>query len=347
MTKMHLAIVQTWGLGDLTMTTPVIAEYKRIFPDSKLTLIVQGKAQAALMVGSPMVDRIVEMPPRSKRSAYPRFFWDLRRDHIDAAFLGTRIDAWWLPWVLRFLSGIKTLIGDGQRSRWLYKVHGRVDPTVHRVDRMLETFSSWTGHSPASPPTFPLPIAPGLAEANNALGDRGIRRGHFIVIHPGSSVTAGIDKRIPAAVARRVADSITHLRPDLSVVFLFGPDEIDYIAQFEQLGERQVVLHGLSLAATVSLISECAGFIGSDSGLGHLAAASGISTQTVVGPTLASETAPYGIRSRVVKRAEALACQPCWGTPLYGNCPFDVRCMTELPERQVIEHAAAWRARDL
>ncbi|SDC99053.1 heptosyltransferase-2 [Mycolicibacterium neoaurum] len=347
MTKMHLAIVQTWGLGDLTMTTPVIAEYKRIFPESRLTLIVQGKAQAALMLGSPMVDRIVEMPPRSNWSAYPKFFWNLRRDHIDAAFLGTRIDAWWLPWVLRFLAGIKILIGDGRKSRWLYRVHGTVDPTVHRVDRMLQTFSLWTGHPPASPPTFPLPTGPGLAEANRALKELGIRRGHFIVIHPGSSVTAGIDKRVPAAVARRVADSITGLRPDLSVIFLFGPDEIDYIAQFEELGARQVVLRGLSLAGTVSLISQCAGFIGSDSGLGHLAAASGISTQTVVGPTLATETAPYGTRSRVVKRVEALACQPCWGTPLYGNCPFDVRCMTELPERELIELAAVWPAREL
>ncbi|WP_197499918.1 glycosyltransferase family 9 protein [Mycobacterium adipatum] len=340
-----MAIIQTWGLGDLVMTTPVIAEYRRLYPDSRLTIIVQGRAQAALLDGSPMVDQIIEMPPRENWPAYLRFFFALRRQRIDVAFLGTRIDPSWLLWSLKVLAGIPILIGDGEKSPHLYSIRGRIDPSIHRVDRMLETFALWSGQTPTVA-SFPLPRAKGLQEARSRLAEAGLGPGRFVVIHPGSSVTAGTDKRIPVDVARRIAQSVLERRPDLSVAFIFGPDEVDYIPSFADLDNRQVILHGLSLSVTVALISEGTGFIGSDSGLGHVAAAFGIPTITVVGPTIASETAPYGDKAKVVRRNEPLACQPCWGTPLYGHCPYEVRCMNELPEADIVEMTATWGTRD-
>lgn len=338
---MHFSIIQTWGLGDLVMTTPVIAEFRRLYPDTRLTLIVQGRAQAALMEGSPLVDQIIEMPPRTNWPAYLKFFFGLRRKKIDIAFLGTRIDTSWLPWALRVLSGIPLLIGDGAKSAFLYSVHGTIDPTVHRVDRMLETFSLWSREIPMAP-TCPLPCTNGLQEARAILAEAGVKPGRFVVVHPGSSTTGGTDKRIPSDVARRIAHSVLAQRPELSVVFIFGPDEVDYIPSFTGLGDRQIILSGLSLAATVALISQGTGFIGSDSGLGHIAAAFDVPTITVVGPTIPSETAPYGNNSKVFKRHDQLECQPCWGTPLYNRCPYGVRCMNELPESDIIGMTAAW-----
>jgi heptosyltransferase-2 len=342
----HFAIFQTWGLGDLVMTTPIIAEFRRIYPDARLTLIVQGKAQVALMEDSPLVDQILDMPPRSDRLALLSFFLGLRRQKIDAAFIGTRISSW-LPWVLKGLTGVPEIIGDDAQAPFLYSVRNKVDPTVHRVDRMLETFALWSRHSPMAP-RFPIPCSEkALHEARSILADIGLRPRGFVVLHPGSGLVGGTEKRIPVDVARRVADDILDQRAEFSIAFIFGPDEVDFIRSFTGLGERQVILSGHSLSTTIALISQAAGFIGTDSSLGHIAAAFDVPTVTLFGPTIASETAPYGDNAKVIKRLEKLGCQPCWGTPLYGQCPYGVRCMHELPESEIVEMAKAWDARDL
>lgn len=88
---MHFGIFQNWGLGDLIMTTPVIAEFRRLYPDARLTLVVRGAAQASLLRDSPLIDRILVMPPRSDRKNLLRFFLKLRRENLDVAFVGSRI----------------------------------------------------------------------------------------------------------------------------------------------------------------------------------------------------------------------------------------------------------------
>ena len=341
---MHFAVVQNWGLGDLVMTTPVISEFRRLYPDAKLTLIVRGKAQAALMAGSPLVDQILDMPPSSERARLRRFFLDLRRQKIDVAFVGTRIGGW-LPWLLKFVAGIPTLIGDGRKEKYplIYNVRTAVDPTEHRVDRMLRTFAQWSRQQPAAA-NFPIPCSDeALENARSVLATKGLLPGRYIVVHAGSSGgSGGPDKRIPVDVAHRVVAKILDTSPDASVAFVFGPDDVDLIDSFTGLGERQVALSGQSLSTTIAVIAQSAGFIGTDSALGHLAAAFDVPTATLFGPTIPTETAPHGKNARIIKRLELLGCQPCWGTPLYGHCPYGVRCMHELPESEVVRAAAEW-----
>ncbi|WP_431235203.1 glycosyltransferase family 9 protein [Mycolicibacterium psychrotolerans] len=340
---MHFAIVQTWGLGDLIMTTPVISEFRRLNPDSKLTLIVRGKPQAALMQGSHLVDQVLTMPPIGDRAAVLKFFLRLRKQHVDVAFIGSRIEGR-LPAYLRILAGIPVIVGDGTNkgSRIFYAVRNQIDPEVHRVDRMLETFAMWSRRSPMAA-RFPIPRSEAaLEEAETILADNDLQPGRYVVIHPGSSVSDGTAKRIPAEVARRIADQIVDKCADCAIAFIFGPDDGDLIPSYTGLAARQVILSGNSLQSTIAIISQAGGFIGSDSSLGHIAAAFAIPTITLFGPTIPTETAPYGENARVVRRLEKLECQPCWHTPLYGHCPYGVRCMHELPESLIVETAAAW-----
>ncbi|MEK6709082.1 MAG: glycosyltransferase family 9 protein, partial [Nitrospinota bacterium] len=72
------------------------------------------------------------------------------------------------------------------------------------------------------------------------------------------------------------------------------------------------------------------------------AAAQGVPTVTVAGPTRVSATRPWGGRSRVVQTRERLPCMPCYGTPLYGNCPFGVKCMKQVTEQQILAELAPY-----
>lgn len=342
---MHFAIFQTWGLGDLVMTTPVISEFRRLYPEGQLTLIVGGRQQAELMKDSPFVDQVLQLPQTSTRISNFRFFFGLRRRGIDAAFMGTRIEPRF-AWLLRGVGSIPVIIGDAVEvtHRYPYTLCNSIDPVEHRVDRMLKTFALWSQHPP-SPPKFSIATKyDEVREAISFLVTKGLTPRRFVVFHPGSSGgPKQRDKRIPAEVARRVADNLVRSRDDVSIAFIFGPDDIDLIPHFKELGPRQVVLTDCPLSTTVAILSLATGFIGSDSGLGHIAAALDVPTITLIGPTNPSETATYGSRATTIKRLEKLECQPCWFGPLQGRCPHGIRCMHELPEYDIVATVMTWK----
>jgi ADP-heptose:LPS heptosyltransferase len=343
---MHFAILQTWGLGDLVMTTPVISEFRRLHPDAKLTLIVGGPAQAALMAGCGFVDDILQLWTDAPEPDRHRFCLGLRRRKIDAIFIGTRIGERYV-WPLKTLSGIPAIIGDTVETEredlYPFNVGNTVNSAEHRVDRMLNTFAMWSGQRPARPRFVLGSYQESLPEANAILAASGLQPGSFVLVHPGS---AGAElqrqKRIPVEVALRVAGEIVASRPDLDVAFIFGPQDLDLLPHFQKLPPRHVVITDCSVPTTVGILSQATGFIGADSGLGHIAAALGIRTLTLIGPTVPTETAAYGPTAAAFMRRATLDCQPCWGGELYGNCPYGIRCMHELPESDIVAEVMTW-----
>lgn len=85
---------------------------------------------------------------------------------------------------------------------------------------------------------------------------------------------------------------------------LFGMDGV-----FEQ-EERILHVQGVGLKKIVSLMKKCTLFLGVDTGLLHLAAALGVCTIALFGPTSPSLTGPYGEGHKVLKKS--LPCSPCF-----------------------------------
>ena len=85
-------------------------------------------------------------------------------------------------------------------------------------------------------------------------------------------------------------------------------------------------------------ILTCKAFIGNDGGLAHVAAATGIPTFVLFGPSSDVKNKPYSKNAHVV--AIDLPCRPCQfqkgpdGKQIFGdnkaNCPFGMKCMKEM-----------------
>jgi len=331
----HIAYFQTWGLGDLVMTVPALNDIRRVAPDGTLTLVVRGGAQRSLLQDDPLVDRVLNMPAGGRKRDMLRFFRGLRRQRFDVAFIGSQISPL-LPALLRGLSGVQTIVGDSDRAGFLYTVRVPASNGTHRVKRMRNAVAAWSG-------TPPGPVAFGLktrdedrAAADALLKEAGFARGTYMMIHAGSSCRAGADKRIPARVVHRLIAALGQARPELDIGLLFGPDELDTMDAYAPFDTRVAAFEAPPLGVTRSLLAGARVLLGSDSAPGHLAALEGIPTITVVGPTNPRETAPWGARARIFARPDPYPCQPCWNTLRYGNCPFDVRCMKNLPERDLL-----------
>lgn len=338
----HVGVFQVWGLGDLVMTLPVIDLLRRVFPEAKLTVVVRGAAQESLLQGSALGLNVIAMPPRRSIISTLRFLLDLRRQSMDVAFIATRTTPA-LAVLLRALSGIHEVVGDSESFRWLYSHCGEVLNTEHRVVRMLRTACDWIGIHPTKP-RFPLPIG----DAGRRVGDTVLKPAllspkNFLVIHPGSGRGRGFEnKRLPARLIRHMIDWLRGNHPDVGIAVVFGPDEDDLRKAFSDLPNGVSQLSGLSLDEVKGLLREARGFVGGDTGLGHVAAALGVPTLTVAGPTNVTETAPFSVDATVVGRVTKLPCQPCWNTRLHGRCPIDSQCMRDIELAQVTRVVGRW-----
>jgi heptosyltransferase-2 len=80
----------------------------------------------------------------------------------------------------------------------------------------------------------------------------------------------------------------------------------------------------------IDMAAACRIFLSNDSGAMHIAAALGVPSVTVFGPTDETATGPCGTNARIVR--EPVDCAPC----KLRECPIDHRCMTRVGVESVV-----------
>jgi heptosyltransferase III len=132
-----------------------------------------------------------------------------------------------------------------------------------------------------------------------------------VLIHPGSG---GVRKMWPLKRWRGLVRFLRgyDLRP---LLMTLGPADEQlkgFAKEVENCGA--LVLEGISLPRLAAFLSECGLFIGSDSGVSHLAALIGIPTVVIFGPTNPGIWAPRGSHVHIIKdswkQPEVLAWSP-------------------------------------
>jgi hypothetical protein len=116
------------------------------------------------------------------------------------------------------------------------------------------------------------------------------------------------------------------------VLVILGPAEAER-AEPMHLGADALVVREERLGTVAALLSRCDIYLGNDSGLSHLAAALGVPTVTLFGPTDPTEWAPQG--RHVIVLSQRIPCSPC-SEPIRLNCTHRV-CLSVLTPGVVIE----------
>jgi ADP-heptose:LPS heptosyltransferase len=136
-------------------------------------------------------------------------------------------------------------------------------------------------------------------------------RSQLIILHPGS----GSRKKVWPL--DRFLDLVRYLQKHLRsrIVIILGPAEGSEVHKtFEEM-EREmganapILLKGLSLLQLASVMEGCRLFVGNDSGVSHMAAALGIPTMAIFGPTDPRVWSPRGEKVWVVRKETP--CSPC------------------------------------
>jgi len=124
-----------------------------------------------------------------------------------------------------------------------------------------------------------------IAAVSRTISRHGLVRGEFLLIFPGSgSPRKNWPARNFAALARRINSPTKPL-------IVLGPAETAIEPLFRA---RFVTLSGLELGEVAGLAHLARGFVGNDSGVSHLAAASGATGVVLFGPTDPGRWRPLG-----------------------------------------------------
>lgn len=156
-----------------------------------------------------------------------------------------------------------------------------------------------------------------------------------LVVHPGAG---GRIKHWPIEQFFRVSMELKNM--GIPPVFILGPAE-DEFHEFRGMKNRGQfpVFSGCSLLEVAEIIAASRGYLGNDSGITHLAAALGVPTVAVFGP---SDPRKYGPRGAHVKIISLwYGCSPCFPKNKFtdSRCSQDRACLTDIPPEAVIEAA--------
>jgi ADP-heptose:LPS heptosyltransferase len=272
----RVAVIRLRSLGDCVLTTPALDILKRFRPDLRVAVMVEERFRA-VFEGNPDIERILPPEPGALRSWRPALCLNLHG--------GTR-SAW-----LTALSGARFRAGFGHfRHRAVYNVRIPraqeilgMERTVHTAEHLASAIFY------LGAPVGETPRAKLVAGAGGSAGRS------TAVIH---AVATAPEKAWRADGFLAVAE---HLKQTgMEPVFLGGAgDDLSPFHAYRAMA-------GAPLAEIKALLAGAALFVGNDSGPAHMAAALGVPSVVVFGPSDPAIWGPWRTVSRVIRSPEGI-----------------------------------------
>ncbi len=344
-----ILVFQSWGIGDMIMSTPMLAMLRQHMPEAEIIVVCGSEASAAVVQGSALCDRVKILPLGGNSFYHGRIgileiiasFCRLRKEHFDLAIICTRISLH-VALLLKKLSGIRIIAGDGFGARkWQYTHWCIVKRNLHRVESNINILRTIFPEAVAGSVSFHI-NSDSSTYAGKLWMQWGLENSSILGIHPGAGPRLGSEKRIPIELCRTVILKFLDLFPYARVMILLGPFERELLPFISGIDERVVVAQELPLKVIGGLIAKMQCLLAGDTSLGHVASALSVPVVTLAGPTEIYTTRPWGKGNIVIKTEEELDCIPCYGTKLEGHCIYQRRCMNSISYSQVVRAVSTY-----
>jgi heptosyltransferase-3 len=324
-------------IGDVLLTTPLIRSLRRAWPDATIDVLVFA-GTAGIVEGNPDIDRTIAIAARptiAETLALIARLWR-RYDLAISTQTGDR------PSLFALAAG-RTHVGlvapDGPRlggalKRCAFHRSTPVEKNIHRVEQMLRLADAL---GIARVPELVCPAA--AASAPIAPGE------HYAVIHAAPMFRY---KQWTRAGWRALAAGLE--QRGLAVVAISGPDEAER-RYLDEVWQGVAAVRQAAWPETVSLLSRARVYIGPDTSVSHLAAATGCPTLAIFGPMDPRVWGPWPVggletpwaasgtiqhRGNVWLLQNPLPCLPCTFEGCERHIESRSRCLDELAPQQVL-----------
>ena len=267
---MRLLFITSNRLGDAVLSTSVLRHYVETYPGIKVT-VACGPVAAPIFEAVPNIERIIEMP-KQKRGGH-----------------------WWKLWksiALNWWDVIVDLRGSATAyvlPGWKRVVLSGNDDRVHRVEQMARMIGLEKGLYPKvwvnqNHRKRALELLPDVERKVFAIGPSANWGGK----------TWAADRFVELIARLRADDG---LLPGAHVLLVGAPSEREAakpVIGAVPVKDRTVIFGDENLLTVQACLERSDLYIGNDSGLMHMAAAAGIPTLGLFGPTHEENYGPYG-----------------------------------------------------
>lgn len=310
-------IIKPRAIGDVLLSTPVIRNLKGHFPHLQIDFLTEQFA-ADVLIGNLNLREILSFNKKTDSTvSIIRKIREKKYDIVIDLFCNPRTA------LITRLSGANRRVGFPFRGR-AYAYTDAVTPRggeVHNVDFNLDVLRHFNIPIVSTMPEFPISSVH-KEFASGWLTEKGLMGKKIIGINAsGGWYTKKWSQEYFATLADRIAEN------DQMIPLLFwGPGERDEVkAMHSRMKCNSMLIPKTSLKEMGAFLESCSYLVSNDSGPMHIAAALGVPTLGIFGPTNPYLQGPYGDRQKWV-RHELLDCLACNLT----ECPIGNICMTDL-----------------
>ena len=317
----RIAVPVLAGMGNGLMAQPMVRQLAAAHSDAELVVLARNGSIAGVFERLSEVAR-VEIFGNEPRQ-FARLLRRLRSLKADLLVVPYPSNRWQYSLMASASRATHIVMHDYPVGR-VRAMHGLVGGRVpthggrHDVLTNLDLLRPLGIEPDATmPPIFPLDASQQREVQQQLPQTEGL-----CAVHAGSGATVfALSKRWPP---EKYGELIPRLRESgYTPILLEGPEDQgvgDLLAKHTDA--PLVRLHG-PLGDAAAVLAACDLYVGSDSGLAHLAAAVGTPPVTLFGPARPDEVSPFGYRHLVVQTPAP--CAPCFDYPHRRTTPH-VRC---------------------
>lgn len=318
-----ILIIRPGGIGDAALVAPLIAALKDRYPSVGIDILAEHR-NAGVFALVPGLNNL--------------FLYDSPADLLKVLLrkydLVIDTEQWHrLSAVVTRLTGTKFSIGFATNERSRLFTH--TVPYAHdryEAQSFLELLLPLGIQVDFNPARKFLEVPNNAAKGIDAFFDKQ-SAARYVTIFPGASISErlwGTEK------FRRLASRFRE-SGFLPVVVGGGAERV--------AGEEIVAAGGINfagrttLAGSAYLISRSCLLVSGDSGILHVGVGLGIPTVSLFGPGISAKWGPGGEKNAVIEKK--MNCSPCTKFGYTPQCPYHVRCMTEISVDDVYVAATA------
>lgn len=342
-------VIRPGGLGDALMAVPFLKALKKSFPNSKVTLMLQKKNQAALQY----LDAFDELIIVDALNGLFKNIYKIRRNHFDIVLDLEPFRK--VSSIISYLSGAPIRIGFDTNNRRLLYTHYVTYANEKNYDslnmtRQLKVIGIDVAPQDASDIGFPLPEE-SSKKAGEILASNGLNWVHDFIV----AVAPGVLKPHHRWNMQRFAGLIELILdedPKTKVVLMGAPadqPDVKEVMEHLQPDNRVVDLVGkTTFVDALAIFRHCKTLIACDGGMVYMAAAMGCGTISLWGPGVMERFKPPGDKHIGVRKN--YFCAPCINYSRLGefpHCAYDRACIQDISIFEVFQEYKKWKNRAL
>lgn len=332
----RILVVSLRRIGDLLLTTPLIRSLRRAWPDAHIDVLA-FKGADRILAGNPDIDNVIAMSARPGITETTKLLAQLwkRYDLAISTQSGDRPTFFALI-AGRIHAGLVDADGpavSGALKRFALKRHTPAEEKLHRVEQMLR-LADLLGIARVRELVCPAEKPPSFETGGN-----------FAVIHAAPMFRY---KEWTREGWRALATGLK--KRGIEVIAIGGPDENER-RYLEDVWQGVAPVHQTRWADTVWLLKRARVYVGPDTSVTHLAAASGCPTVALFGPMDPRVWGPFPVgglsepwdasgtiqsRGNVLLVQNPLPCLPCTFEGCERRIDSASACLDELAPAQVL-----------